>query len=73
VRRVVNNRLHILRKFLVFGAVPSVENQEEFTQSTEGRLVERGVFSEWSSQGKGFKVLGGVCWREKDWHRRASL
>jgi len=69
VRRVVNKRVHFRRKFLGFGAIPSVENQEEFAQRTEGGVVK--VFSEWSSWGKGF--FCDLLWLEKGCHGRASL
>jgi hypothetical protein len=78
VPRVVNRRLHIRRKFFLLGAIPGVENQKEFAQSTEGGLVKGLVFGEWSLEGKGFLgegwhwgllseweygVLGGASWR----------
>jgi len=71
VRRVVNRRTRAGRTFFQFGAIPSVENEEEFTQSTERVRVEGVVLGESSSRGKGF--LGGVFWREKGWHGRASF
>lgn len=70
VWRVVNRRTRTRRTFFQFGAIPSVENQEEFAQDTE-RVRGKGGLSEWSSWGKGF--WGGMSWLKKGWHGRASF
>jgi hypothetical protein len=73
MRRIVNGRTNVRRKFLGSGALPGVKNQKEFAQGTERGFVERVFLSKWSYWGKGFEFLGGRFRLEKGWHGRASL